>query len=138
MMAEVVNRKSKPEHTTIASLKYLAVHQIRPVTHAPLVGKTLEAAHKKMESAIITARAVGICHRLRLGNLFRRNERNVVSTPKTTMVIGANQMATKISSASQIASQSHTWPYQLYGPPASLEQDRICVDTLNRNDNKIL
>ena len=92
-MAEVVNRKSNPEHTTIASLKYLAVHQIRPVTHAPLVGKTLEAAHRKMESAMIIPRAVGICHRLRLGNLFRRSERKVVSTPKTTMVIGANQIA---------------------------------------------
>ena len=98
-MAEVVNRKSRPEHTTIASLKYLAVHQMGPVTHAPLVGKTLEAAHKKIESAMMTAIAVGICHRLRLGNLFRRRERKVVSTPKTTMVTGANQIAEKFSSA---------------------------------------
>ena len=93
IIAAVMNRNSRPEETTMASLKYLAVHQINPVTHAPLVGKTFDAAHRKIVSATITARAVGICHRLRLGNLFRRKARNVVSMPNTILVTGAIQMA---------------------------------------------
>lgn len=90
---DVMNKKSMPEQMTIASLKYLAVHQIKPVTHAPDVGKALEAAHRKIVSATIDAREVGMCHRLRLGNRVLRNERKVVSTPKTSMVIGAIQIA---------------------------------------------
>lgn len=93
IIAAVMNRKSRPEETTIASLKYLAVHQINPVTHAPLVGKTFDAAHRKIVSATITARAVGICHRLRVENLFRRKARNVVSIPNTMLVTGAIHMA---------------------------------------------
>ena len=82
-----------PEHITIASLKYLAVHHIKPVKHMPLVGKTFETAHSKIVSTTIDARMMGMCHRLRLENLVLCNERKVVSRPKTSMVIGAIQIA---------------------------------------------
>ena len=112
IIVDVMYKNSMPEQMTIASLKYLAVHQIKPVTQAPLVGKTLEAAHRKIVSIKIVARAVGICHRLRLGNLFLRNERKVVSRPNTNMVIGAIQIAGNLSDMPLgLFSVAHTGPY---------------------------
>ena len=106
---------------TIASLKNLAVHQIKPVIQDPLVGKTVEAAHRKIVSAKIAAKVIGICHRLRLENLFLRKERKVVSRRKTNIVTGAIQIAVNVSRASPLLDDPHTWPYQLNRLPASVE-----------------
>ena len=139
IIVDVMNEKSIPEHMTIASLAYLAVHHIKPVKHMPLVGKTFEAAHSKTVSTKIDAITVGMCHRLRIENLVLCNERKVVSNPKTSMVIGAIQIARPHQRpSSKTLRELLTRPNELDSLRATIKKYRIGIDGLHREDDTTL